>query len=52
MIIAGTHGRAELPPRFVRFFNIIYIPDLDGESLVLIFSELTKGFFKNFKIKQ
>ena len=51
MIIAGTHGRSELPPRFVRFFNTIYIPDLEEESLVLIFSELTKGFFGNFKIK-
>lgn len=51
MVISGTHGRAELPPRFLRFFNIIYIPDLQEESLLLIFSQLTKGFFKNFKIK-
>lgn len=28
MIIAGTHGRADLPPRFIRFFNTIFIPDL------------------------
>lgn len=28
MVIAGTHGRVDLPPRFLRFFNIIYIPDL------------------------
>ena len=26
MIISGTHGRTELPSRFVRFFNTIYIP--------------------------
>lgn len=38
MIIAGTHGRADLPPRFIRFFNTIYIPDLEDDSLVLIFS--------------
>ena len=26
MIISGTYGRTELPPRFVRFFNTIYLP--------------------------
>ena len=29
MTIAGTYGRTELPPRFLRFFNTIYIPDLE-----------------------
>lgn len=51
MIIAGTYGRSELPPRFVRYFNTIYIPDLEEESLLYIFSELTRGFFRNFKLK-
>lgn len=51
MIISGTHGRTELPPRFVRFFNTIYIPQPEEQSLVLIFSEITKGFFQRFKIK-
>lgn len=51
MIISGTYGRAELPPRFVRFFNTIYIPEPEEESLILIFTEITKGFFQKFKIK-
>ena len=51
MLVAGTHGRAELPPRFLRFFNSIYIPDLEEDSLIQIFYELTRGFFKNFRIK-
>jgi hypothetical protein len=38
MIIAGTYGRTDLPPRFIRFFNTIYIPDLEDDSLSLIFS--------------
>jgi dynein heavy chain len=52
MIIAGTYGRTELPPRFIRFFNTIYIPDLEDDSLSLIFSELTRGFFKKFKVRK
>jgi len=51
MIISGTYGRTELPPRFIRFFNTLYLPELDDESLVLIFSEITKGFFEKFKLK-
>jgi dynein heavy chain, axonemal len=51
MIISGTFGRTELPPRFIRFFNTIYLPELEEESLVLIFSEITRGFFQRFKIK-
>lgn len=38
MVIAGTYGRSELPPRFVRFFNSIYVPDIEEESIVLIFT--------------
>lgn len=51
MIISGTYGRTALPPRFLRFFNTIYIPEPEEESLVIIFSEITKGFFQKFKIK-
>ena len=51
MIISGTYGRPQLPPRFVRFFNTIYIPEPEEESLVLIFHEITKGFFQKMKIK-
>lgn len=29
MIISGTYGRTELPPRFIRFFNTIYLPELE-----------------------
>ena len=26
MIISGTYGRTDLPPRFLRFFNTLYLP--------------------------
>ena len=29
MLISGTYGRTELPPRFLRFFNTIYLPELE-----------------------
>jgi hypothetical protein len=51
MIVSGTYGRTELPPRFVRFFNTLYLPELEDESLVHIFFEITKGFFERHKLK-
>jgi dynein heavy chain len=40
-----------LPPRFLRFFNTLYIPELEQESINLIFSEITKGIFRRYKLK-
>ena len=51
MIVSGTYGRTELPPRFIRFFNTFYLPEYEEESLVHIFFEITKGFFERFRLK-
>jgi dynein heavy chain len=35
----------------LRFFNTLYISELEQESITLIFSEITKGIFRRYKLK-
>jgi dynein heavy chain len=51
LLACGTTGRADLPPRLLRFFNSLYLPEPEEDSLVLIFGELSKGFFQKYKLK-